>query len=83
MKNKDINLFNKTIHDIKITINDIEKERRVYNNQINTLLKSIRQARNSHDKKMKDFLAITKETLDEIYELFDDLYNGEENNKND
>ena len=56
--------------DIKKIINDIEKERRDYHNKLENV-------ENGHDKEMKVLLKEAKEILGEVYELFDDLSNGE------
>lgn len=74
MNQKDINLFNKAIHTVKRNIVDIEAERKRYHRQLNKLMKSIERVRNSHDTKMKFLMNVAKEVLDEMYELFDDLY---------
>lgn len=56
MKKKDIELFNKAIHNLKRIINEIKEER------------------DNHHKKMNKLIKEQLEVLNEVYELFDDLY---------
>jgi hypothetical protein len=82
MKEKDIKLFDKAIHQIKNLMGDIVVERQKYHGKLNFLLKTLVKIRNSHDKRMKYIMTEQSEILDEMYELFDDLYNnGAENGK--
>lgn len=79
MKEKDIKLFDKAIHQAKQLMEEIVQERKKYHNKLNLLLKTLIKIRNSHDTKMKNILTTQSNILDEMYELFDDLYNnGEE-----
>ena len=73
MKQKNIKLFNTAIHNVKKVINEIEKERQHYHNKLEKLMETITELRNSHDKRMKEFMEEAGEILDEMYELFDDL----------
>jgi len=74
MKDKDIKLFSKAIHNAKKVIQDIETERQKAHEKLNKSIHTIKQVRNSHDKKMKKLTEEVKEILDEVYELFEDLY---------
>lgn len=69
MKEKDVDLFSKTIHNIKKIIVDIVKERKDY-------YKNLQKLGTEHDEEMKTLLGEAEEVLGELYELFDDLYNG-------
>jgi len=70
MREKDIALFNKTIHNIKKIITDIVKERKDYH-------KNLQKLGTEHDEEMKTLLGEAEEVLEELYELFEDLSNGE------
>ncbi|MFX0084321.1 MAG: hypothetical protein ACFFAU_01505 [Candidatus Hodarchaeota archaeon] len=65
MKEKDVELFNKLIHNLKKVIYDIKEEREFHNKKLNKMFKE------------------AKETLDEAYTLFDDLYSDGDNKKPD
>ena len=77
MNKKDIDLFDKAIHNVKKTIIDIEKERTQYNKKLNNVMKMIEKIRNVHNVKMQELIAESKEVLSEVYELFEDLYEEE------
>jgi len=76
MKKKDIDLFDKAIHNVKGATIDIVKERNRYHLRLDKLMKQIKYLRNSHDKKIKKIIKEQKEVLEEMYELFDDLTNS-------
>jgi len=67
MKEKDIKLFDKAIHNIKKIMMDIENERKYYHTKLE-------QLKDGHDKEMQTLLKEGKEILEEVYELFEDLY---------
>lgn len=75
MNQKDIKLFDKAIHDVKKTITKIIEERDRYHRRLNRLMKNITTLRNTHNNKVNEMINEQKETLDELYELFDDLTN--------
>jgi hypothetical protein len=76
MKEKDIKLFDTAIHQVKKLMGNIVYERKKYHIKLNMLLKTLIKIRNSHDRKMKDIMIAQSEILDEMYKLFDDLYNN-------
>lgn len=59
MNPKDIELFDKSIHQVKRILVEIENER------------------DQHNKEMKNHLGELSEILEGLYELFEDLSNGE------
>lgn len=73
MEEKDIKLFNKTIHEAKKIIDDIEKERVCYHNKLERLMYTIEKLRTGHDKKMRSLMKKVQKILEEMYKLFDDL----------
>ena len=66
MKEKDITLFNKAIHNIKYIMVELTEERDLYRRVMLKLA-------TKHDTKINKMLTEAKEVLDEMYELFDDL----------
>ena len=70
MKKKDIKLFDKTIHEIKDIIKNLTEERNLYHKVLDKLTKK-------HDRKINKMLKETNSVLNEMYELYDDLSNGE------
>jgi len=73
MEARDINLFNKAIHTVKALMKDLAGERKDYHKQIDRLTKK-------HDKKIIKMLEEGREVLNELYELFSDLYNNKGGN---
>ena len=69
MKKKDIEIFNKAIHEVKGIIRELSEERDLYHKAVGNLTIY-------HDKKIDNMLKETKSVLDEMYILFDDLYNN-------
>lgn len=59
MKPKDIELFNKLIHNTKRIVSEIKQERV------------------QHNKEMQNHLNELLEVIEEAYELYEDLSNGE------
>lgn len=74
MKSKDIKLFDKTIHEVKQVIGDIQKERQSFRNDFVKL-------RKKHDKKMEKMTSDLLEAIDDMNELYLDMSNetGDEN----
>jgi len=66
MKDENIKLFNKTIHEIKIIMKDLIDERKIYHTKIKELT-------TTHDAKIDKIFKEAKDTLNEMYELYDDL----------
>lgn len=66
MKEKDIDLFNLAIHNIKTIIHEMKKEREQHLSELNKM-------KEEHDNKMTLFMKKTDEVLDELYELYLDL----------
>lgn len=66
MINKDIQLFNKAIHNIKYIMVELMEERDLYHRVMAKLT-------TRHDKKINKMLGEARVVLDEMYELFDDL----------
>ncbi len=76
MKNKDIKLFNKTIHEVKQVITEITEQRKRYDLEVKSLIKEILTKRKSHNKAVKKQIKELLEIINELYELFDDLSNN-------
>lgn len=74
MQEKDVKLFDKAIHQLKKLISEVVGERKHYHKRLSSLLDILIKTRNSHDKKMKEILTEQTDILNEMYELFDDLY---------
>lgn len=74
MKEKNIKLFDLAIHNIKTVIYEMKKEREEHHNELNKM-------KEEHDRKMTLFMKQTDEVLDELYELFGDLYNDKKGDK--
>jgi len=74
MQEKDIKLFDKAIHQLKKLTIEVVNERTKYHIRLNNLLKSLIKTRNLHDDKMNEIITEQSTILDELYELFDDLY---------
>jgi hypothetical protein len=68
MKKKDIILFEKTIHEVKAIIKDLVDERKSYHRQIDKIFKR-------HDKKTNKMIKEAQQTVDDLYELYEDLSN--------
>jgi len=68
MKEKDLKLFDKAIHEVKYLISDIAKERKEHHKKIDTLMKK-------HDLKVNKQMKKGKKLLDELFELFLDWSN--------
>lgn len=66
MKEKDIKLFDKTIHEVKKVIGDIQEERKIYN-------KKAKKTRKTHDNKMQIMTDDLLEVVDDLNELIEDL----------
>ena len=66
MTEKDIKLFDKTIHEIKFLANDIAKERKEHHKKLDILIRK-------HDIKINKMLKKTVKLVQELYELFADL----------
>ena len=66
MKDKDIKLFSKTIHEVKKVIGDIQKERGSFRTDFVKL-------RKKHDKKMEKMTSDLLEAVDDINELYLDF----------
>ena len=77
MKKKDINLFNKTIHEVKYAIVEIAQERQKYHENISKLRQEQKAMRKIHDKSVKKQIRELKQAINNLYKLFDDLSNGE------
>jgi len=76
MKKKDIQLFEKTIHEVKRVITGIADERKKYHEEITKLRKEQREMRKGHNIAVKKQLKELLEVVDDMYELFTDLSNG-------
>lgn len=69
MQEKDIKLFDRAIHHLKEILWDLKNERDEFHNKIDKLSAD-------HDNATNKLMNKAKETLDEVQELLDDLYNG-------
>jgi len=49
--------------------------------KIKDIMVDLKEEREKHDKKIDKLMGEAKEVLDEIYELFDDLYKKNDNEK--
>ncbi len=67
MKKKDVKLFNKAIHQVKFVVDSIHKDREKY-------YKELSQMRTDHNKAMKKRMKTLLKVVDEMQELFEDLY---------
>ena len=76
MKNKDIKLFEKAIHEVKYTIAEIAQERKKYHENITKLRQEQKSMRKKHDTSVKKQIKELKQAVNDLYELFDDLSNG-------
>ena len=66
MKNKDIELFSKTIHEVKFAITTIQKERDKHHKKLNKIIKT-------HDKEMNKLIKELLQVINDLYELFTNL----------
>lgn len=66
MKKKDIELFDKAIHQVKYLIKEISDERKSYIRETGALRRKYRKTMDNHIKE-------GKEIVSELYELYDHL----------
>ena len=71
MTEKDTDLFDKTIHEIKFLANDIAEERKEHHKKLDILMKR-------HDKKINHMIKKTVRLVEDLYKLFYDLQEEEE-----
>jgi len=76
MRKKAIKLFDKTIHEVKDLITKISIERKVYHKESIKKDRERSERRRKHDKAIKNQIKELLEVLDDLYELFTDLSNG-------
>ncbi len=67
MKEKDIKLFNKTIHELKELMYALKKEREVHHEIVNRL-------QEEHNSKIEKITYSAGQILEEINELYEHLY---------
>ena len=79
MNQKDLELFDNTIHDLKRLISDIAKERTLKNQEIDKLFNKIKIIKSSYDKKINKIIKKVLKVLDEINELYLDFSKEKEN----
>jgi len=68
MKKENIDLFDKTIHEVKYLIADIAKERKEHHKKLDILMRK-------HDIKINKMIKNSLKVVNELYELYGDLDN--------
>jgi len=66
MNKKEIELFDKTIHEAKYLLNDIVTERKEHRQKIESLMRK-------HDIKINKMIKKTLKLINDLYELLDDI----------
>ena len=69
MNKRELELFDKTIHEAKFLLNDIATERKEHKQKIESLMRK-------HDIKINKMIKKSLKLINDLYELLDDIEEG-------